>query len=276
MSSTRAQLRRAIGNLVGQMKVCTATGAGTTTTFIDLENLAVEGGHYKDRIALFTAGTAANLGLARRVDTNTKASGVLTFARALPAATAVADEVELWNERGTGVAPDEVHNAINRALDSASTTTIAPALSTAATFGRAAPTVAIPAGWTHFIGVEYKTWDGTWETVPPADVEVDVVNRVVELKHRARELADTRSVRLHGYTAVSPLTTDAAATFVDRKYVAYQAAFELLLASAHRNADPVAAERKANLFLAEAKAREPYVRVRPSNRFGKFVRLQDA
>ncbi len=276
MASTRAQLRRAVGNLVGQMKVCTATGVGLTTTFVDLENLAVEGGHYKDRIALFTAGTAANVGLTRRVADNTKATGTLAFARALPAATAVGDEIELWNERGTGVTPDEVHAAIGRAIEGAADSAVAPVASTPAAFSWTAPTVAIPAGWSHVAGAEWQDWESLWRAVPPADLAVDQANRTVELRHRGRDLAQARNVRLHGYTPAAVLTTDASSTHVDRKFVIYQAAFELLLASAHRNADPVAAERKANLFLAEARAREPYVRVRPSNRFGKLVRLQDA
>ncbi len=269
--TTRAQLRRDIGDQLGQMRACTATAAGTTTTFTDLERLATEDGHLVDRIAYVVSGTAANVSQQRRVSTNTKSTGTITLARALPAATAIGDVLELWNERGTGVHPDEVHRAIDRVIVSATESGATPVASTPTTFAELP--IAIPADWTYFYGVEWEDTDDRWRVVPPADLSVDASDRTVALRGTAYDLAITARIRLHGGTVGGVLATDAATTGVDRAWIVARCCHELLYATAHRLADPVSAERRGNAFLAEANNRLPYVRSRPSNRFGKIVRL---
>lgn len=272
MATSRAELRRDIGAHFG-VRTATATAGGTTTQFTDIERLAVENAHLRGRVALFVAGTAANLGQQRRIDGNAKSTGTVTFARALPAATAIDDQIEVWGEHGVGPVPDDVHAAIDRALASVSALAPVAAVSTPVAFSWGAPTVAVPAGWVRVAGVEWETADGLWRSVPPADVRVDRPSRTVELTGVSRDLAEAGRVRLHGATAPAALASDAATTDVDRTYLVQRAAGELWLAIAPRHFDPVAAERKADGFFARAAAREAYARAPSANRFGMDVRL---
>lgn len=268
-TATRKQLRRRVGDVLGDFKLYTATQAGTTTTFVDEDRLAVSDNHLVGRQAYLAAGTAANLGLTRRVAASTQGAASVTFGVALPAATAIGDEMELWREEwGVGVA--EVHRAINHAILAAGDLALSPAQNTAAAFDRDAPSVAIPAGWAFLGYPEWQDEQDLWHPVPRAGWRYDRYGRAVELLGRARDLADNRQVRLFGYTAASELASDDAATAVDAEWLAYQCAADLALRSANSARGYAERERMGAFWQGRADTLRPKNQIRPS---GPFVRL---
>jgi hypothetical protein len=269
---TRTTLRRSIGRLVGDLTLCTATANGTTTTFIDTVNLVQGNDSLRGRQAYVSGATnSANIGLIRRVSGNVKATGTLTLAPALPAATVAGDVVELYNERDTGLLVEEIHDAINRGIRAVQGNTVHSAVSVIGAFDRDDPLLSIPLDWTYFVKAQWGDSTGDWRDVPHADLRVDQANREVEIRHRSRSLAHGSSVRLFGYAPPGTLSNDQDATLVDTEWLTYYAAAQVLIASAHRSNDTQALLSKATWFAGEADKIRGKTRVRPP---GRFVRLR--
>lgn len=273
VGTSRLTLRRSVGRLLGDLILLEATGDGTTTTLIDALNLHQQDGSLVGRQLLFAAcGNAQNDGEVRRVSTNTKSTNTITFAPALPAATLTGDAIEMWNERGSSVTVDEVHDAINRAIRAAAGTTAIPtSQQVTASFDQLDPVVTIPATWEYFSRAQWQDVDDRWRDVPPADLRIDHANREVEIRNRSRTLAHGNPVRLHGHSAPGVLTADTDATPIDAEWICFYAANQLLVASAHRQSDSQAALSKAGWFGDQADRLRPKTRVRPT---GRFTRLR--
>lgn len=266
----RTTLRRSIGRMLGDLVVATCTADGTTSTVVDEVNLHQQDGSLAGRQLYVAFSTPANTGQTRRVATNQKSQSSITFTPPLPNATRAGDVVELWNERGSTVTVDEVHDAINRAIAAAAGTSVAPASQDIGNFDRGNPSLAIPANWEYFSRVRYFD-DGVWKDIPHADVSLDQANRTVTVKGLSREHANGKPVRLVGFTTPGPLASDSDATPVDAEWIGYYACNQLLLSSAHRQMDPNAALSKASWFGDQADKLRPKTRIRPS---GRFVRLR--
>lgn len=270
-TTTRATLRRWIGRLTGDVIVATATasGAANGTTVVDTVNLVIENGSLVNRRLLCTASNASgNIGFLTRVTANTKSTGTVTVSPVFPAQTTAGDVVEIWNDYGP--TPDEVNDAINRAIAAAADSTVAPALSSVSTFAMDSPSLAIPSNWTFWAGVEWKDEDGLWRPVPSADLRLDPVARTVEIRNRAKWLADKKQVRMRGYTPPGPLNQDADATTVDAEWVVHQAAAWTLMSTADKRLSPGEVLAKAQYLEGRADSVRPKTRVRPQ---GKFTRL---
>lgn len=273
VGTSRLILRRSVGRLLGDLIMLEATGDGTTTTLVDAMNLHQQDGSLVGRQLHFaTCGNTANNGETRRVSTNVKSTTTITFAPALPAATLEGDEVEMWNERGSSVTVDEVHDAINRAIRAAAGTTAIPtSQQVTGSFDQLDPIVTIPDAWEYFSRAQWKDADDRWRDIPNADLRLDHANREVEIRNRSRVLAHGRAVRLHGHAAPGVLAEDTDATQIDAEWICYYAANQLLVASAHRQSDSQAALSKAGWFGDQADRLRPKTRVRPT---GRFTRLR--
>lgn len=269
--ATRADLRRAIGRVTGEVVVLTATDAGTASTFVDRVNLARGDGALVGRQLLITsAASSDNVGTLTRVSGNAKSGRSITLDPALPAATQVGDTAELWFERETGPTIDEVHDAINRVISSVSGSNPQAAVSGTMTFDALSPEIAIPATWAYFSGADWKGRDELWHPIPPGDLRIDIANQTVEVRNRARILADGQPIRLRGYIKAQPLMEDDDTTRVDEEWIVHQAGAQVIFACSHRMLDPGQAERKAQYLQTLADARRPKVTFRPR---GGFVRL---
>lgn len=242
--TSRTTVRRWVGRLLGETFVATATQAGTTLQFTDEEKLARENGSLAGRLAYYSGGTAANLGTTRRVAGNAKSSATLTVGRAWPAASAIGDELELWNEREVGAAPDEVHEAINRYLLSVADKALAPVTAVPAAFAWSSPVIALDPTWFCFSGADWQDRSGEWVPVPWADLRVDPTGRTVELRNRPRTLAGGNLVRVRGHVSPTSLATDDATTAVDAQWLATAVAAELAATLAGRTASPERMERR--------------------------------
>lgn len=271
MATTRADLRRWVGRLVGDLIVCTATDAGTTTTFIDSRNLATENNSLVGRRGFISFSAAsANSGLTVRITSNVKTARSVSFEPELPAATAQGDVMELYHERGLGPTPEEIHAVLNDYIGSVKDLALTEVQSSGAEFDRHAPVIAIDATWGWFSGADWRDDWELWHPVPPADLRINVPGRTVEITNRSALVADSRMVRLRGQVEDGALTSDTSTTNVDAEWLAYQAAAQLMISMAHRAHDPAQVERRAQYFQSLADQRRPKVRARFS---GKAVKL---
>lgn len=273
--ATRAYLRKHIGRLTGDVKVLTATSAGTTTTLVDAINLADENNDLVGRLGWFASGTSANLYSTVRVTANTKSSTTLTFTPAVSSSTATNDVLELYNRVGQGPTIDEIHDAITRCIESVSNLGLTEVEGSSSTFDADTPTAAITASWSHISGVRWQDENDIWHEVPPEDLVVNIANRTIEIQNTPRWLANGQSIRLWGYTPSSSLASDTATTTVDAEWIIHQSAADLLLALATAQRVDVSRENAlratAQYHQQRADAMRPKVR---RNVRGLFIRLQ--
>ena len=262
----RKTLRRMVGRLTGELVICTATAAGTASTFIDQLKLAYENNTLNGREAVCSGGTPANLGVVARVTGNSKSACSVTLNPALPEATQAGDVLELWNEQDTQSCVDEVHDQLNFYIAAVAGTESVEVLDTEQAFSATAPTLALPATWEAFSGVDWKDVFGVWHQVRAADCEIDRAARTVTLRNTSAQLADTLSVRLRGLDAAAPLADDADTTTVNEEWLVHQVAGMLLLSHAARQLNPQAQQTMANVLLTTANALRPLARARTSRR----------
>ncbi|MCC6382647.1 MAG: hypothetical protein IT304_09050, partial [Dehalococcoidia bacterium] len=226
--STRLQIRRRVGRLPGDMPLCTATAAGSETTFTDALHLAHEPKLLLARLGLFSGGTEANLGRIVRATDNVKSTQTLTFTPAVPVATAEGDVLELWNERDEGISPALVNELIDEAIRDAAGRTPQPVTGAAQDFIADANVLAIDASWEAFTGAEWKDECGNWRKIDAADLRVDRYARTVTIDGRHRSLADQHQIRLRGANLPEALASDDAETAIDFEWITHHVAAQAL------------------------------------------------
>lgn len=254
VGTSRLQLRRDVSDLLSDLVVAVATVAGTTTAFTDAYRLSGPVNAFASREAYFTGGTVANLAQLRYVSASSTA-GLLTVA-ALPAATAVGDEVELRNTRNQGWSVDAIHRAINTALSDANNglwaraqdalTTFSATTATHTTptlFSRSNPYLSIPNPYSHLYSVEYQDSGGYWHEIEAARESDEPGWRVIPGQRQMQIQgffatdADTRAIRVLGYKRFAPMTQDTDTTTVNAEWLRYQTAAYLMLQGSERMGD---------------------------------------
>lgn len=265
--ATRTTIRQWAGDLSRQMLVLTATGAGTTTTFVDAINLADADSSLIGRVGWTSGGTAANLGRELRVSDNDRSDTSITFTPALPSATASSDEIELWNDLDQGVTPAEVNRLINRAIETVADANPVPDTAAEVAFDYADPVITLETDWRWFEGADYEDSNGIWHQIPATFeiFRVDEAARTVEILPPWSRKIDDLNIRLRGSTRPSALTTDTGTTgttVVDAEYLAHWVAAEILLAAAYTSMDGAALERRAAKRFTEAETLRAKARTR--------------
>jgi hypothetical protein len=254
---TRGWIRREVGHTLDIVLPCTATSVGTQTTLIDVINGYVENNSLNGYLGWVAGGTSANLYSTVRVTGNTKSSSTITFTPALTSNTATSDVIEFYDTANTGITPDEIHRAINRAIAAVNRNGLTEALATATTFSGDTPYITVGATVRRVLAVEWQDDDEDWHEVPPADVVQDRVNRTLRVDNHARWLADGNSVRLRTMTQAAALTLDTATTPIDEEYIVAEVCSQLLFAHDERFRDPAAARAKAQYMRTIADSRRP-------------------
>lgn len=271
MATSRADLRRWVGRLVGDLIVCTATDAGSTTTFIDSRNLATENNALVGRRGFVSSAAAsANREVSVRITGNVKGTRSVSFEPALTESTQQGDVLELYHERGLGPTPEEIHAVLNDYIASVGDLSLTEVQGDPAPFDKSAPTIAIPETWGWFSGADWEDDWGIWHPIPPADLRINVPDRTVEIRNRSALIATSRNVRLRGQSNAEALTQDSSTTEVDAEWLAYQSAAQLMISMSARAHDPAQVERRAQYFQSLADQRRPKVRARFP---GKAVKL---
>jgi hypothetical protein len=225
------------------MLLCTATANASTTTFTDTLNLNHEQSILVNRQGIFSGGTTNNLSRVVRVASNVKATQTLTFTPAVPEATAVGDELELWNERDEGVTPAAIAELINDAILDLGEHAPVPVTSDEFTFSANAPEIDIDLlevdsvvdglNWEIITGVEWKPADTSdtvfgWVKVDSPDFHVDRNARTVTIKGQHLWLCDSMSMRVKGANTPSILTSDSSSTPVNFEWLTHQVAAQAL------------------------------------------------
>lgn len=241
--ATRAYIRRRVGTMTRQAKVVTATAVGTTTTLVDAISLNDPTGRLVGRIGWVCSGDPNNVSRAFRVTANSQPDTNLTFTPALPTATQIGDEVELWNELDQGVTPMFVNEAINTAIEYVRDAYPILVLDDEQAFDRAEPVITIPESWRYFTGVEMETTGGLWRPFTQKQFRVRKFERTVELVNGAQNLAHNLNIRLIGATVPDDLSDDDDETVIDTEWLIKQVSALVFLNIAYANADGQAIER---------------------------------
>jgi hypothetical protein len=223
------------------MLLCTATSNGTTTTFIDTLNLNHEQSILLGRHGWNSTGNS-NDSRVVRVTANVKSTQTLTFTPALPNATAIGDEMELWNQRNEGLTPTLVNDILNDVIADVYENGPVPVVSDAFTFDNSSPILEIDdlevdgvadgENWEAITRVEYRslTEDAdlvyTWNRLPTdeSNFDVDRYNRTITLKGRAYYLANGNQIRIWGANISGALTSDTDTTQLSAEFLAHQVA----------------------------------------------------
>jgi hypothetical protein len=222
MATTRGELRRMIGNTLGDVTELTATALGTTTKLIDAVTFSGAVESPLNRDIIFTSGTNANL--IRRVLTYDASGTFITFA-AVTAAVAAADTAEMYNFRGRGWRIPEVHRALNQAVEYSWPLYREPySVSVAAVFDSSTGLLTIPATLTHVYGLQYQDTDLTWRPVPSAVTRygqgwtVNLQSGVIDVRG-VSTIPNGATVRLEGFKKPTALTTDASTTAINPEWL---------------------------------------------------------
>ena len=277
MTTTRLQCFLDIASELGDLITLTATGSGTTTTFVSTSDMLYPDGSLNGREVWYGSGTVANLATRRLVTGTDEDTGTITVSPAWPSASATNDVVYLVNSRGTGVTIPEIHNKINQLVRRVGHEMATEVADTAATFDATDPVIDIPTSWSWLLGIEIEldpdqvnVWTrliGNAYTVSKADSP-----KTVTIKPTHLALCDNKRLRLIGATDLSTLSTDASTTTVPASWLAKTAAYELLEAAALRSGDVATAFTYGELLKAQATEAKTYLGKRFSG-YGRRVDL---
>ena len=237
MITTRRQLRRDTLKALGDLRILKATNVGDDQRFIDTLNLVAEVDAYRGREVIFTGGTVANLGQMRYVTGSSDEFRALGFGVSLPAATAVGDECEMVNTRGTMYRLADVHDAINQAIRAVGSQTLTPAGSDEQTYARGTA-IEVPPEFRTVESVQWlDAWDTTtWRSVPKArrvngpGWSVDRANRTVVISGDSAWNLNERTIVVRGLAEPSELHDDSDTTTLDPEFLSTYA--QALLAKA--------------------------------------------
>lgn len=241
--ATRAYIRRRVGTMTRQAKVVKATAVGTTTSLVDAINLAYPTGKLIGRVGWVCSGDISNQERTFRVTANSSAQTDITFTPALPVATQVDDEVELWNEFDQGIVPSLVHEFINTAIEYVRYAYPITTVDDEQSFSRSEPVVAIPDEWKYFSGVEVQGANGLWRPLTQKQFRVRKFERTVELVNGAQDIAHNGTIRFIGATIPTDLDADDDSTIVDTEWLIKQVSALVFLHIAYSNGDGQAIER---------------------------------
>lgn len=243
--TTLKNLRRLVGQGLGDCVICVATDAGNDQTFYDDEHLDGPDNAYKGFDLYFTGGTVANLAQRRRLTASTQGTGLVTWNRPLPSATAEGDEAELWNTRGIGIKPTEVNDAINAAITfAAAQVTIPVEAEVADAFDRDSPTLVIPAAITRGIyAVVWEDDEGLIEEVDPANGYgregwfYDRSSQRVIIGGSYLSHMDGQTVTIKGVGRPALLSADTDTTSINAEWLVAEATRRVVTAARLRNPD---------------------------------------
>lgn len=233
MDQTRKQLRQRVASLFDDITSLTATGNGTTTTFVDTFNVNTGSESFDGCEIFFTSGS--NDGLISRVTTTTASSGTLTFTPARTS-TATSDTAELYNRRNKGFRVQDYHRALNQAIEEFQGIALIPVIEAiSAAYDAETQTFAIPATTLEVHTVEYQDSDSIWQKIRPARPRggygwtFEAPASVIRIEGEPAWAADGYSLRVHGYKRQTALSADTDVVPFDSTALVYTAAATLCL-----------------------------------------------
>lgn len=231
---TRKELRRAVYRLLGDMVLLTATQDSDGSSFIDEDNIVQGAGNYAARQLYVTSSNAGNQYQARRVSGN--AGSTLQLSRALPEVVLTGDEAELVNTYGQGFRIEDVHAAIEEAI--AALRPMVPIQYTYPdAFAETERALAIPDEFATVDRVEWRNpvyTSSSWTQLQRAQALgeqgwfVDAATRELYIGNTSAFQLRDATIRIAGMQRVAMPANDTDLVPVNREYVRYKVAGELL------------------------------------------------
>ena len=258
---TRAELRRRLAQALGDYRSLEATGAGTTTTFVDALNVSTATEDLSG--CQFVVVSGANAGHVARVQGTSGATNTLTFTPAAPSAFAVGDRLDVVMRRGRGWEVREYHQAIDDAIDDAFPTSMAELMTSGQIFDEAAGEIFVPSEMYEVFGVEWQDAQGEWHPVPKAQRtagwgwKLDASRGAIVITDMPKFLADEMPTRVFGYGRHPRLTSDGQRTAVNSEWLVARAAYYLARGGVDRDS---ARASLILLFEREAMTLRPRLR----------------
>lgn len=269
MGTSLRELRRAVGRQLSDITVLTATATGSDTKLYDEINLTAGDDLWRGADLYFVSGTAGNIGQLRRSSQSSRSEKSISWAVSLPAATAIGDVCEVWNQRSIGFNPIDVNAAINDVISIKATPAFnVPMTATAAAdFDKDVGDVTVPTTMSRIFMVEYQeeTTD-RWRAIPRASSPNGYgyyVNRGLgSVSIHGSDLvyaADDRPIRFRGYGKLEALASDTDETDLFAEWIIYEAVATLLFQAASRDPDR---ERHYGPMASRADALRPFASMR--------------
>lgn len=236
MATTLNALVRAIADAVRDLHEATATSAtSSTSTFKAAEDLYEDDRYFRGAEAYVAAGTAANLGLTRRISDNDLETQTLTFVTPLNVIAQVGDKLEITNLSSQGWRRVDYIRAANAAITEAHPHNRVVSTANGATTFLTDGLVAIPTAFTHLYGVEWQDTNGLWwpirfTSTPSQGWFIDWTSLSVGLRGDVAGSANGRPLRFLGFTRAAELVNGSDSTETDKEYLVNYAAGSLILA----------------------------------------------
>ncbi|RJO63692.1 MAG: hypothetical protein C4523_19620 [Myxococcales bacterium] len=239
-SRTRAQLRQAVGELLGDLIQITATANGTTTTTIDTLNVGSAEDHFNGRYLMATSG--ANAGEVKRITATATSTGTLTHG-AFSTATAAGDTFDVTNARGRGFRPDEYHAAINELIVEAWPAFAIHVEDGAGTFDADTEDITVDAALAAVYEVEWTDSQGTEHRIRGSNASqrdgwiADPANGKIKIVGSAKLEPDGNTVTLKGYGRQDTLSAEADTCLIPAAWLVPAAALRLATRGLTRDPD---------------------------------------
>jgi len=261
MTISRTDLRRAVGDRLGDMIVLQPTHASSDLfSFRDVVRLADRGDNAPsvlNRILYFSGGTASNIGHEARVSGFASSNRTISFTPECTEPVQVDDEIELWNTTERIGSIGTLHRLFNIAINAVKDIAALEVWGDAQTFNARSPMLTIPSTWVEIGGATWTDRHGFLHDVPSDKITVHPGTRQLIIRGAPAERAHNRSLRLWGYPAASLLTADTGTgseTDVDSEWLIETVLGWVSIAASARASDirGPAEERRGNFFATQA------------------------
>jgi hypothetical protein len=268
MPESRGQLRRLVGNLLGDCTTLVATVSGTTTTFIDTINLTSNIEAPRNRDIVFAQGGSS---VTRRVTTYDLNAGWVAFdAIATTGPTSVNSEADMYNFRGKGWRVTEYDNALYQATLESRGWWKEPAFYDVQTSDIDSNGLIdiSGTGLKYLSGVQYLQTPTAYLSIPAARSSTGVgwwtdteANLVINGYTHVLSGASNDSIRLYGYIHADLPATDGEETFLPTEWVSNRMAAILCMSALDRDQSNFARgqhfQRMADMVVPSLRTRVP-------------------
>ena len=228
MTTTLAEMRRAIGRKLMDYVYVKATSGGVSTSIItDNLRLVHPDGGISGTWALCATGHASNVGEFRRIVASTYSTTSVQLSSALPQTIQQDDEFDLFNINGRGWSIDQYNQVINDIIRGSFPSYMVPAThDVSAVLSSSIPLITdIPETMYFVYDVHYQDSNDEWISIPPRWWDGDIALNAIRFKgHLPRDYAGERNMRLYGTGSHALVSAEDDEISLPFDYVMYEAA----------------------------------------------------
>lgn len=225
---TRQFVRRVIAAELGDFLLAKATNPGTVNTVTDVLNFTKEYNHFRGAAMLFSSG--GNTGQLTYASANDPTTRTITFSPAVASATAVGDEIEIYNFHHQGWDPSQINRAINSAIAVAGEQhgAVPAAYQVPDIYLRNSPDIEIPLMFSEFHGISYVDRAGSTKMLAPRYWEVNRYERTVIVKRNGADSMHGYPITLLGMTDPQLADNDSSLVMIPLEWLKNEAKAQIL------------------------------------------------